>query len=100
MHQVPTTIAVIGPSRAEPQVSGRAAAPILVFSGLWPPAPCHERLAGTPAVHPTDQWSAAKYRVAYDVVFISDTVRGLLLDLKNEADNRGMRSAQAGLAAE
>ena len=56
--------------------------------------------ARSAGVHRTDQLSAAKDRIAYDVVFISDTVRGLLLDPKNEAENRRKREAEADLAAQ
>ena len=43
--------------------------------------------ARSAATHRSDQLSAAKDRIAYDVVLISDTVRGLLLDPKNEPRN-------------
>ena len=42
--------------------------------------------------------SAAKDRIAYNVVFISDTVRGLLLDPKNEAEKRRKHDAEMDLA--
>src|ERR1035438_2864228 len=71
---------------------------VLLLAGvglaLWAAA------ARTAEAHRSDQLSAAKDRVAYDVVFISDTVRGLLLDPKNEAEKRRMRDAEADLAAQ
>src|ERR1039458_8268046 len=49
--------------------------------------------------HRSDQLSAAKDRIAYDVVLISDTVRGLLLDPKNEPEKRRKHEAEAELAS-
>ncbi|MGO8930760.1 MAG: methyl-accepting chemotaxis protein [Limisphaerales bacterium] len=63
-----------------------------VLLALWV-APA--RSAG---VHRCDQLSAAKNSIAYDVVLISDTVRGLLLDPKNEAEKRTKRDAETDLA--
>jgi methyl-accepting chemotaxis protein WspA len=48
--------------------------------------------------HRSHELSAAKDRIAYDVVFISDTVRGLLLDPKNAAENWRKGEAEADLA--
>jgi methyl-accepting chemotaxis protein WspA len=50
-------------------------------------------------VHRSDQLSAAKDRIAYDVVFISDTVRGLLLDPRNLAEKRRKSEAEADLVS-
>jgi methyl-accepting chemotaxis protein WspA len=50
--------------------------------------------------HRSDELSAAKDRIAYDVLFISDTVRGLLLDPKNAAENRRKGEAEAELASQ
>jgi len=55
--------------------------------------------AGAAGLHRSDELSAAKNSIAYDVVFISDTVRGLLLDPKNEAEKKHKREAEADLAA-
>jgi methyl-accepting chemotaxis protein WspA len=43
--------------------------------------------------------SEARDRIAYDVVYISDTVRGLLLDPKNVAEQRRKHDAEMDLAA-
>jgi len=51
-------------------------------------------------VHRCDELSATKNRVAYDAVLISDTVRGLLLDPKNDAEKRHKREAEADLAGQ
>jgi methyl-accepting chemotaxis protein WspA len=51
------------------------------------------------AAHRSDELSAAKDRIAYDVVFISDTVRGLLLDPKNDAEKRRKQEAEADLGS-
>jgi hypothetical protein len=48
MHKVPTANAVIGPSRVEPQVSGRAPAQFLDSSDLRLPAPCDGMLTVNP----------------------------------------------------
>ena len=56
--------------------------------------------ARSAGVRRSDQLLAAKERIAYDVVFISDTVRGLLLDPKNEAEKRRKQQAEADLAAQ
>jgi len=56
--------------------------------------------ARSAGVHRSDQLSAAKDRIAYDVVLISDTVRGLLLDPNNEAEKRRKREAETDLAAQ
>jgi methyl-accepting chemotaxis protein WspA len=49
------------------------------------------------AAHRSHDLSAAKDRIAYDVVFISDTVRGLLLEPKNDAENRRKQNAEMDL---
>ena len=54
--------------------------------------------ARSAAAHRSDELSAAKDRIAYDVVFISDTVRGLLLDPKNDAEKRRKHDAEMDLA--
>ena len=54
--------------------------------------------ARSAAAHRSDELSAAKDRIAYDVVFISDTVRGLLLDPKNDAEKRRKGEAERDLA--
>ena len=46
-----------------------------------------------------EQLSAAKDRIGYDVLLISDTVRGLLLDPKNKAEQEQKSNAEADLAA-
>ncbi|MGD0259448.1 MAG: methyl-accepting chemotaxis protein [Verrucomicrobiota bacterium] len=56
--------------------------------------------ARSAAVHRSDQLSAAKDRIAYDVVLISDTVRGLLLDPKNDSEKRRKHEAEADLASQ
>jgi methyl-accepting chemotaxis protein WspA len=53
------------------------------------------RLAATQR---SEQLSVARDRIRYDVVAISDTVRGLLLDPKNEAEKRQKREAEEDLA--
>jgi methyl-accepting chemotaxis protein WspA len=50
--------------------------------------------------HRSDALSAAKERIAYNVVFISDTVRGLLLDPKNTAENGRKAAAEDDLASQ
>jgi methyl-accepting chemotaxis protein WspA len=50
--------------------------------------------------HRCDELSATKNRITYDVVLISDTVRGLLLDPKNESEKRREREVEAELAAQ
>jgi methyl-accepting chemotaxis protein WspA len=55
--------------------------------------------ARSASAHRSDQLSAAKDRIAYDVVLISDTVRGLLLDPKNEPEKRRKHEAEAELAS-
>ena len=55
--------------------------------------------ARSDGVHRSDQLSAAKDRIAYDVVLISDTVRGLLLDPRNEPEKRRKHEAEADLAS-
>ena len=71
---------------------------VLLLAGvglaLWAAA------ARSAEVHRSDQLDAAKNRIAYDVVFISDTVRGLLLDPKNEAERRRKRDAESELASQ
>jgi methyl-accepting chemotaxis protein WspA len=52
------------------------------------------------AVHRADLLSAAGDRIAYDVVLVSDTVRGLLLDPRNEAEKSRKRKAENDLAAQ
>jgi len=49
-------------------------------------------------VHRSDELSAAKNTIAYDLVLISDTVRGLLLDPKNEAEKRHKDIVEKDLA--
>jgi len=44
------------------------------------------------------QLSAARDQIRYDVVLISDTVRGLLLDPRNEAEKRHKHEAEEDLA--
>ena len=56
--------------------------------------------ARSDAVHRSDELSAAKHSIEYDVVFISDTVRGLLLDPKNEAEKRRKHDAEMDLASQ
>ncbi len=51
------------------------------------------------ASHRSDHLSSARDRIAYDVVLISDTVRGLLLDPKNEAERKHKREAEDDLTA-
>ena len=67
---------------------------VLLLAGvglaLWA---ANARSAG---VHRSDQLAAAKDRIAYDVVLISDTVRGLLLDPKNEAEKRRKTRSGSG----
>ena len=48
----------------------------------------------------SEQLVAARGNIAYQVVLISDTVRGLLLDPRNEPEKRHMREAEADLASE
>jgi methyl-accepting chemotaxis protein WspA len=50
--------------------------------------------------HRSDDLSAAKDRIAYDVLFIGDTVRGLLLDPKNAGENRRKGEAETDLASQ
>jgi methyl-accepting chemotaxis protein WspA len=50
--------------------------------------------------HRSGQLSAAKESIRYDVVLISDTVRGLLLDPKNDAEKRRKREAEADLVSQ
>ena len=47
----------------------------------------------------SEQLSGAQDRIRYDVLLISDTVRGLLLDPKNEADQKQKREAEEDLTA-
>ena len=47
----------------------------------------------------SDQLSGARGNIAYKVVLISDTVRGLLLDPKNEMEKRRKREAETDLAS-
>jgi methyl-accepting chemotaxis protein WspA len=56
-------------------------------------------LARSAEVHRSDQLSSAKDRAACDVVLLSDTVRGLLLDPKNGAEERRKGEAEAELAS-
>ena len=56
--------------------------------------------ARSAGVHRCDQLSSAKNCIAYDVVLISDTVRGLLLDPKNEAEKRIKRDAETDLTSQ
>jgi methyl-accepting chemotaxis protein WspA len=63
-----------------------------VVLALWAAA------AGSAKVRRGDELSAANDRIAYDVVFISDTVRGLLLDPKNDAEKGRKREAERDLA--
>jgi len=46
----------------------------------------------------SEQLAAARANIAYKVVLLSDTVRGLLLDPKNELEKRHKREAEADLA--
>src|ERR1017187_7769671 len=55
--------------------------------------------ARSAGAHRSDQLSAAKDSIAYDVLLISDTVRGLLLDPKNEPEKRRKHEAEAELAS-
>jgi methyl-accepting chemotaxis protein WspA len=48
----------------------------------------------------SEQLVAARGNIAYKVVLLSDTVRGLLLDPKNVLEKRQMRDAEADLATE
>jgi methyl-accepting chemotaxis protein WspA len=50
--------------------------------------------------HRTDELAAAKERISYDVVFISDTVRGLLLDPKNAGENQRKGEAEDDLTSQ
>jgi methyl-accepting chemotaxis protein len=52
------------------------------------------RAAGTRS---SAKLSEAKHIIAYDVVFISETVRGLLLDPKNDAEKRRKHDAELDL---
>ena len=54
--------------------------------------------AGTARIRRGDQLSEAKDSIKFDVVFISDTVRGLLLDPKNMTEERRKSQAQADLS--
>ena len=54
--------------------------------------------ARSDSVHRVDQLSAARDRIAYDVVFISDTVRGLLLDHGNRPEQARKEEAERDLA--
>jgi methyl-accepting chemotaxis protein WspA len=56
--------------------------------------------ARSAAAHRSDELSAAKDRIAYDVVFISDTVRGLLLDPRNDAEKRRKHDAEMDLTSQ
>ena len=47
----------------------------------------------------SEQLSAVRDRIRYDVVLVSDTVRGLILDPKNEAERKQKRDAEDDLAA-
>jgi methyl-accepting chemotaxis protein WspA len=51
------------------------------------------------AMQRNEQLSGARDRIRYDVLLISDTVRGLLLDPKNEAERKQQRDAEADLVA-
>src|ERR1035438_4753602 len=51
------------------------------------------------ATHRSEQLSGARDRIRYDMLLISDTVRGLLLDPKNEAERKQKRDAEEDLAA-
>jgi methyl-accepting chemotaxis protein WspA len=68
---------------------------VLVLAGvglaLWAAA------AGSARVRRGDQLSEPKNSIKYDVLFISDTVRGLLLDPKNLAEKRRKSEAEADL---
>jgi methyl-accepting chemotaxis protein WspA len=68
---------------------------VLVLAGvglaLWAAA------AGSARVRRGDQLCEPKNSIKYDVVFISDTVRGLLLDPKNLAEKRRKSEAEADL---
>ncbi len=48
----------------------------------------------------SEQLAAARGNIAYKVVLISDTVRGLLLDPRNELEKRQMSDAEADLASQ
>ena len=48
----------------------------------------------------SEQLAAARDNISYQVLLISDTVRGLLLDPKNEMEQRRRSQAQAELASE
>ena len=69
---------------------------VLVLAGvglaLWAAA------AGSARVRRGDQLSEPKNSIKYDVLFISDTVRGLLLDPKNEAEKTRKGEAEKDLA--
>jgi methyl-accepting chemotaxis protein WspA len=71
---------------------------VLVLAGvglaLWAAA------AGSARIRRGDQLSEPKNSIKYDVVLISETVRGLLLDPKNEAEKRRKHEAEADLAAQ
>jgi methyl-accepting chemotaxis protein len=56
--------------------------------------------ARSEGVHRSDQLFAVKNRIAYDVVLISDTVRGLLLDPKNEPEKKHKHEAEIDLASQ
>ena len=56
--------------------------------------------ARSAATRRSDQLSAAKECVASDVVLLSDTVRGLLLDPKNEAEKQRKGRAETDLASQ
>jgi methyl-accepting chemotaxis protein WspA len=49
-------------------------------------------------IHYSDELAATKDRIAYDVVLISETVRGLLLDPKNEVEKRHKELVEKDLA--
>ena len=56
--------------------------------------------AGSARVRRGDQLSEAKNSIKYDVVFISDTVRGLLLDPKNVAEEKRKLVAESDLGSQ
>jgi methyl-accepting chemotaxis protein WspA len=51
------------------------------------------------ATQRSEQLSGARDRIRYDMLLISDTVRGLLLDPKNDAERKQKRDAEDDLAA-
>ncbi len=56
--------------------------------------------ARSAGVHRSDTLSAAKNHIAYDVVLLSDTVRGLLLDPRNEPEKKHKHEVETDLASQ